>query len=200
MAGEIFEMNKAKGEITEFLVRPLRAASLPDARSLLGSRRMNDVTRLLRAAEQGEHDAAERLLNVVYAELHRMAQQKLSRDAGNQTLQPTALVHTRGCNWSGMTFRLGLAIAAHFFGAAALAMRRILIDRARHKLADKWGGGAEHVDLDSVDVAVNADDTTLRYCGLTKPSKSSRKKILLLPNWSGFAFLLALRTTKRPRC
>jgi len=57
---------------------------------------MNDVTRLLMAAEQGEHDAAERLLNVVYAELHRMAEQKLSGDARNHTLPATALVHERG--------------------------------------------------------------------------------------------------------
>jgi len=122
---------------------------------------MNDVTRLLLAADQGEHDAAERLLNVVYAELHRMAEQKLSGDAGNHTLQPTALVHDAWLNLVGDNGSVGFANRAHFFGAAAQAMRRILIDRARSKHAAKRGGGAEHVDLDSVDIAANADDTTL---------------------------------------
>ena len=123
---------------------------------------MNDVTRLLMAAGLGEHDAAEQLLNVVYAELHRMAEQNLSGDAANHTFQPTALVHDAWLqlvgDGGGST---GFANRAHFFGAAAQAMRRILIDRARRKHAEKRGGGAEHISLDSVDVAVNADDTTL---------------------------------------
>jgi len=122
---------------------------------------MKDVTRLLLAAEQGEQDAAEQLLNVVYAELHQMAEQKLSGDAGNHTLQPTALVHDAWLQLVGDGGSVGFANRAHFFGAAAQAMRRILIDRARRKLAEKRGGGAEHIDLDSVDVAVNAADTTL---------------------------------------
>ena len=132
-----------------------------DPRSLLASPVMNDVTRLLMAAEQGEPDAAEQLLNVVYAELHQMAEQKLSGDAGNHTLQPTALVHDAWLQLVGDNGSVGFANRAHFFGAAAQAMRRILIDRARRKQAEKRGGGAEHIDLDSVDVAVNADDTTL---------------------------------------
>ena len=123
--------------------------------------RMNDVTRLLMAAEHGEGDAAEQLLNVVYDELHRMAEQKLYGDAGNQTLQPTALVHDAWLQLVGEDGSLGFANRAHFFGAAAQAMRRILIDRARRRNAEKRGGGAEHIELDSVDVAVNADDTTL---------------------------------------
>ena len=128
---------------------------------LVSVRCMNDVTRLLMAAQQGEPDAAEQLLNVVYAELHRMAEQKLSGDAANQTLLPTALVHDAWLQLVGETGSVDFANRAHFFGAAAQAMRRILIDRARSKHAVKRGGGAEHVDLDSVDVAANADDTTL---------------------------------------
>jgi RNA polymerase sigma factor (TIGR02999 family) len=123
--------------------------------------RMSDVTRLLKAAEHGEGEAGEQLLNVVYSELHRMAEQKLAGDPGNHTLQPTALVHDAWLQLVGDDGSIGFANRAHFFGAAAQAMRRILIDRARHRRAEKRGGGAEHFDLDSVDIAMNADDTTL---------------------------------------
>ena len=122
---------------------------------------MGDVTRLLEAAERGERDADEQLLELVYAELHRMAEQKLSGEASNQTLQPTALVHDVWLQLVGNDGKSGLNNRAHFFGAAAQAMRRILIDRARRKRAEKRGGGAEHIDLDSVDLAVSAGDTTL---------------------------------------
>jgi len=122
---------------------------------------MSDVTRLLEAAERGEREAGEQLLNLVYSELHRMAEQKLSGDAANYTLQPTALVHDAWLQLVGVDGRARFANRAHFFGAAAQAMRRILIDRARHKRAEKRGGGVEHVDLDSVDVAATANDTTL---------------------------------------
>ena len=122
---------------------------------------MSDVTRLLEAIESGERDAEEQLLNLVYAELHRMAEHKLSGDAANHTLQPTVLVHDAWLNLVGSGSKARFANRAHFFGAAAQAMRRILIDRARKKHAEKRGGGAEHIDLDSVDVAVNSSDTTL---------------------------------------
>jgi RNA polymerase sigma factor (TIGR02999 family) len=124
---------------------------------------MSDVTQLLVAAERGEAGAQEKLLQLVYSELHCMAEQKLSRESASQTLQPTSLVH-------GAWFRLvgngtednpGFKNRAHFFGAAAQAMRRILIDRARRKHAEKRGGGAEHIDLDSIDIAVNSSDTAL---------------------------------------
>ncbi len=122
---------------------------------------MSDVTRLLEAAERGEREAGEQLLNLVYSELHQMAEQKLSGDAANYTLQPTALVHDAWLQLVGVDGRARFANRAHFFGAAAQAMRRILIDRARHKRAEKRGGGVEHIDLDSVDVAATANDTTL---------------------------------------
>ena len=118
------------------------------------------MTQLLAAAQRGERGADEQLLKLVYAELHNMAERKLAGDAGNRTLQPTALVHDAWLQLVGDD-QPDFANRAHFFGAAAQAMRRILIDRARRKFADKRGSGAEHVDLDSVEVAVNADDTTL---------------------------------------
>ena len=122
---------------------------------------MSQVTRLLEAAWRGERAAEEQLLKVVYAELHRMAEQRLSGDSANQTFQPTALVHDAWLQLVGPDAAPHFSNRAHFFGAAAQAMRRILIDRARRKHAEKRGGGVEHVDLDSVDVAMNTGDTTL---------------------------------------
>ena len=119
------------------------------------------MTRLLEAAERGERDAGEKLLELVYAELHRMAEQKLAGEAPGHTLQPTVLVHDAWLQLVGEDGRSGLANRAHFFGAAAQAMRRLLIDRARKRHAEKRGGGAEHVNLDDVDIAVNASDETL---------------------------------------
>ena len=120
---------------------------------------MSDVTHILDRAQQGDPNAAEELLPLVYEELHKLAEHRMAGEAAGHTLQPTALVHEAWLRlvgqdspdlqkWQGR---------AHFFGAAAQAMRRILIDRARRRRAEKRGGGAEHVDLDSVDVAVNAD-------------------------------------------
>ena len=121
---------------------------------------MNEVTRLLAAAERGERNASEQLLNLVYAELHRMAEQKLAHESG-ATLQPTVLVHDAWLQLVGKDGSPSFSNRAHFFGAAAQAMRRLLIDRARKRHAEKRGGGAEHVNLDEVDVAVNASDDTL---------------------------------------
>src|SRR5215831_5477514 len=115
---------------------------------------MSDVTRLLEAVGRGDAHAQEQLLQLVYSELHRMAEQKLSMDAANHTLQPTALVHDAWLQLVGTDGKSGLANRAHFFGAAARAMRRILIDRARRKRAEKRGGGAEHIELDSINIAV----------------------------------------------
>ncbi len=121
---------------------------------------MSEVTQLLEAAKRGERDAEEQLLELVYAELRDMAEKKLAKDPGNYTLQPTSLVHDAWLKLADDSLR-DFENRAHFFGAAAQAMRRILIDRARAKFAGKRGGRVEHVDLDSVDVAVNAQDSTL---------------------------------------
>ena len=121
---------------------------------------MSDATQLLRAAQQGDPKAAEELLPLVYAELRKLAAAKMALENSQQTLQPTALVHeaylrlTGGQNqkWDGR---------GHFFGAAAQAMRRILIENARWKLAKKRGGPRERVDLDQLDLAVNASPESL---------------------------------------
>src|SRR4030095_15147773 len=108
---------------------------------------MSDVTRILDAIERGEADAAEELLPLVYDELRRIAAYKMSAEAAGHTLPPTALVHEAwlrlvGSNQSGWQNR------AHFFGAAAEAMRRILVEHARRKQSLKRGAGAGHQQFD----------------------------------------------------
>ncbi len=120
---------------------------------------MNDVTRILSAIEQGDPQAPEQLLPLVYDELRKLAAQRLAREAPGQTLQATALVHeaylrligSETPSWNGR---------GHFFSAAAEAMRRILIENARRKRAGKHGGDLQRVDLDGVDVpeAGSSDD------------------------------------------
>jgi RNA polymerase sigma factor (TIGR02999 family) len=106
-----------------------------------------DVTYLLSAVESGDSLAAEQLLTLVYDDLRRLAAHRLAREAPGQTLQPTALVHeaylrllgTKEAHWDGR---------AHFFAAAAQAMRRILVESARRKGALKRGGGVARQELD----------------------------------------------------
>jgi len=121
---------------------------------------MGDATLLLTAVEQGNPAAAEELLDLLYDELRRLAHSKMAREAAGQTLQPTALVHEA---WLRLidSRNLGFASRAHFFSAAAEAMRRILIDRARRKLAVRHGGNFERVDLDAQDLAAPGPDEQL---------------------------------------
>jgi RNA polymerase sigma factor (TIGR02999 family) len=102
--------------------------------------------------EQGDPTAAEKLLELVYEELRRLAASKISRESPNQTLQPTALVHEAWLRLVGSS-QLAFENRGHFFSAAAEAMRRILIDRARHKLAARHGGGYTRVDFEQLDLA-----------------------------------------------
>ena len=104
---------------------------------------MNDVTSLLSAIEQGEPQAAEQLLPLVYSELRRLADQKLAKEKPGQTLQSTALVHEAYLRLVG-THDPGWNGRGHFFAAAAEAMRRILVEAARRKAGPKAGGGREH--------------------------------------------------------
>jgi RNA polymerase sigma factor (TIGR02999 family) len=113
---------------------------------------MSEVTRILSAIDQGDPQAAEQLLPLVYDELRKLAAQKMAQESPGQTLQATALVHEaylrlvdgdKAVKWNGR---------AHFFGAAAEAMRRILVDQARRKQADKRGGQSRRVPLDDGDL------------------------------------------------
>ena len=108
---------------------------------------MNDVTRILSAIEQGDSHAAEQLLPLVYDELHRLAAQKMAREAPGQTLQATALVHEAYLRLVGSEAGGHWNSRAHFIAAAAEAMRRILVDNARRKKTDKHGGLRKRIDL-----------------------------------------------------
>jgi RNA polymerase sigma factor (TIGR02999 family) len=117
---------------------------------------MSDVTQVLAAIEQGDPNAAEQLLPLVYDALRQLAAQRLAQEAPGQTLQATALVHEAyvrlmppdrpATPWSGRR---------HFFGAAAEAMRRILIDRARDRHRHKRGGSWRRLRLDQIDLPVS---------------------------------------------
>jgi RNA polymerase sigma factor (TIGR02999 family) len=102
---------------------------------------MNEVTRILSAVEQGDPDAAEQLLPLVYDELRKLAAQKLSQEKPGQTLQPTALVHEAFIRLVDAEKSQQWNSRGHFFAAAAEAMRRILVERARHKGRIRHGGG-----------------------------------------------------------
>jgi RNA polymerase sigma factor (TIGR02999 family) len=119
----------------------------------------SDLTRIMNAAQSGDPKAAEELLPLVYGELRKLAAAKMANEMPGQTLQPTALVHeawlrlvgNENQKWNGR---------AHFFGAAAEAMRRILIDNARRKRAARHGGGQARLDINEIEIAtaVAADE------------------------------------------
>src|SRR5436190_1347856 len=102
---------------------------------------MSDVIRILDAIEQGDPSAAEQLLPLVYDELRKLAAQKLARETPGQTLDATALVHEAYLRLVDTEQAQRWDSKGHFFAAAAEAMRRILIDNARRKQAEKHGGG-----------------------------------------------------------
>jgi RNA polymerase sigma factor (TIGR02999 family) len=124
---------------------------------------MSDVSRILEAIDQGDGRATEQLLPLVYEELRRLAARKLTHDKSGQTLQPTALVHEAylrlvasadgaAAGEGADPTELPWKSRGHFFAAAAEAMRRILIERARRKRRLKHGGGRKHVDLAGLDL------------------------------------------------
>ena len=108
---------------------------------------MGEVTQRPGPPGPGEGQAGERLLPLVYAELRKLAAARLAQESGTQTLQPTALVHEAWLRLAGPS-QGDWRSRAHFFGAAAEAMRRILIERARKKARLRHGGALERVDLD----------------------------------------------------
>lgn len=118
---------------------------------------MSDITRILESIEQGDPKAADELLPLVYGELRKLAASRMANEAPNQTLQPTALVHEAWLRLVGND-NPQFANRAHFFAAAAEAMRRILIDKARRKKAIRHGGDQQRVDLENVDVAAPGGD------------------------------------------
>jgi len=121
---------------------------------------MSDVNHILQAMENGDAQAANDLLPLVYQELRRLAAHKMANEASGHTLQPTALVHEAWLHLGGDK-QPSWQNRAHFFGAAAEAMRRILVDRAREKKALKRGGDLKRVDLDSIELASPMPDDDL---------------------------------------
>jgi RNA polymerase sigma factor (TIGR02999 family) len=146
---------------------------------------MTDVTQILSAIEQGDPQAAEQLLPLVYEELRRMAERKLAPDQPGQTLQATALVHEAYLRLVGGEQSQSWHGSRHFVAAAAEAMRRILIERARHKLTFKAGGGLCRIPLDQVEPALeegNGDrllalDEALRKLEAADPRKAELVKL-----------------------
>ena len=122
---------------------------------------MTDVTRILSAIEQGDPHAAEQLLPLVYAELRRLAAQKLAREKGGQTLEATALVHEAYLRLVDVEKAQHWNSRGHFFAAAAEAMRRIIVDAARSKRADKRGGGRRRVEVQVGDLVAREGDAKL---------------------------------------
>jgi RNA polymerase sigma factor (TIGR02999 family) len=113
---------------------------------------VSDVTQILELAQQGDVTAYDRLLQVVYQELRKLAVSKMAHEAPGHTLQPTALVNEAWMRMVKPNEQMRFQNRAHFFGAAAEAMRRILVQSARHKKRIKHGGQLERVPLDGVEV------------------------------------------------
>jgi RNA polymerase sigma factor (TIGR02999 family) len=121
---------------------------------------MSEATILLGAVERGDPKAADQLLELVYQDLRRLANHKMAQEPPGQTLQPTALVHEAWLRLVGSEHP-NFENRAHFFSAAAEAMRRILIDRARRRSALRHGGQLRRVDLDECNVAAPEADAEL---------------------------------------
>jgi RNA polymerase sigma factor (TIGR02999 family) len=146
---------------------------------------MTDVTRILLDIERGDPQAVEQLLPLVYDELRKLAAQRLTHEQPGQTLQATALVHEAYLRLVEPDGPRTWDHRGHFFAAAAEAMRRILIDRARHKQSRKAGGGRRRLDLDDIEPALEegdgdrllALDEALRQLEAEDPRKAALVKL-----------------------
>jgi RNA polymerase sigma factor (TIGR02999 family) len=146
---------------------------------------MSDVTRILSQIELGDPSAEEKLLPLVYDELRKLAAARMAEEKPGQTLQATALVHEAYLRLVGSGDVDRWDHRGHFFAAAAEAMRRILIDRARHKQTCKAGGGRHRLDLDDIEQAFeegNGDrmialDAALQQLEAEDPRKAELVKL-----------------------
>jgi RNA polymerase sigma factor (TIGR02999 family) len=142
-----------------------------------------EVPAMLNAVEGGDPHAAEQLFPVVYQELRKLAAQKLAQEKPEQTLQATALVHEAYLRLVGQDHSRSYQDRAHFFAAAAAAMRHILIDNARRKLTQKRGGGFQRQDLDALaapgpDDELIALDQAMQKLAATDPAKAKLVELL----------------------
>lgn len=147
--------------------------------------RVKEITVILREMEDGDREAADLLLPAVYEEMRKLAAARMAREPAGLTLQPTALVHEAWLRL-GADEQPAWRSRGHFFGAAAEAMRRILIERARRRRALRHGGGQERLDIDAVEVASPAgedDDQillindALEKFAATEPEKAELVKL-----------------------
>src|SRR5947207_5246988 len=139
---------------------------------------MSDTTRILSAIDQGDPHAAEQLLPLVYDELRKLAVQRLAQEKPGQTLQATALVHEAYLRLVDVAKAQDWNSRGHFFAAAAEAMRRILVDNARHKRSLKAGGDRQRLELADIEAAVAAPDANLLALNdaLEKLERKDRRK------------------------
>jgi RNA polymerase sigma factor (TIGR02999 family) len=177
---------------------------------------MTDVTQLLLAAEQGDPKAADELFPLVYAELRKLAAAKLAMEKPGQTLQATALVHEVYLRLVGNESKTALEQSpgphwnsrGHFFGAAAEAMRRILVEGARRRSRLKRGGDRERIEMELAEPIVNepdeeilAVDEALTKFSLEDPEKASLVKLRyfggLTMNEAALALGISLATAER---
>lgn len=169
---------------------------------------MGDVTRILTAIEQGEPKAAEDLLPIVYDELRRLASHRMAREQPGHTLQPTALVHEAYLRLVDVEQAQQWQSRGHFFAAAAEAMRRILIDRARSKGRLKRGGGRRRISLTSLDAPASAPPDELlaldEAFGRLQQTDPDSAKLVSLRYFAGLtmpqaaeALGISLRTAER---
>lgn len=121
---------------------------------------MSEVTRILNSLAEGRCQNADEILPLVYEELRRLARHKMAHEPPGHTLQPTALVHEAWLRVAGPN-EASWNSRAHFFSAAAEAMRRILVERARRKLAQKRGAGQDHMDIDGLEIPEEKDPEKL---------------------------------------
>ena len=169
---------------------------------------MSHVTRILSAIEQGDGQAAEQLLPLVYDELRKLAAAKLANEKPGQTLQATALVHEAYIRLVDVEKAQHWNSRGHFFGAAAEAMRRILVDRARQKRTEKRGGDRCRVNLDPKELAdgersekLLALDEALSRLEQQDPAKAELVKLRYFAGFTGeqVAQALGISTTTADR-
>lgn len=127
---------------------------------------MADVTRILSQIEQGDHNAADQLLPLVYNELRKLAAAKMAQENPGQTLQATALVHDAYLRLVDVEKAQHWSSRGHFFGAAAEAMRRILVENARRKAGPKAGGDRDRIDLACADPEANTNGSQIDLIAL----------------------------------
>jgi RNA polymerase sigma factor (TIGR02999 family) len=165
---------------------------------------MNDVTGVLSAIEQGDPQAAEQLLPLVYDELRKLAAQKLAQEKPGQTIQATALVHEAYLRLVDTEKVQRWNSRGHFFAAAAEAMRRILVNRARDKRRLKRGGDRERVELGDLAIAQEAGsldilalDEALEGLACEEPACAELVKLRFFAGLTQEDAALALGVTRR---